>query len=213
MYTLLDVKSFFHRDASEVAKDLLGKILCHNVDGYWRRARVVEAEAYYLHEKGSHASLGYTEKRRGLFMPAGTIYMYYSRGKDSFNVSCMGDGNAVLFKSGYAVEVNAPDVLERMRSDNPVISSGGVKERELSRLCSGQTLLCRSLGLKVPDWDGQNFDYNRLMLATDGYTPEKTVVAPRLGIPAGRDEHLALRYVDMKYISYTTNPSSLKQYL
>ena len=35
-------------------------------------------------------------------MPPGTIYIYYARGGDSLNVSCGGDGNAVLIKSAYA---------------------------------------------------------------------------------------------------------------
>ncbi|MDV3444008.1 DNA-3-methyladenine glycosylase, partial [Pseudomonas otitidis] len=36
--------------------------------GRWLSARIIETEAYYLAEKGSHASLGYTEKRRALFL-------------------------------------------------------------------------------------------------------------------------------------------------
>ena len=92
--------AFFERDPQVVACDLLGKALCHRVRGRWLWVCIVEAEAYYLAEKASHASLGYTEKRRALFMPPGTIYMYYARGGDSFNVSCAGAGNAVLVKAG-----------------------------------------------------------------------------------------------------------------
>ena len=93
--------SFFQRDACQVARDLLGKILCHHHAGTWLKAQIIETEAYYLHDKASHASLGYTEKRKALFMPPGTIYMYFARGRDSFNISCQGDGNAVLIKSAY----------------------------------------------------------------------------------------------------------------
>ena len=71
---------FFDRDALELARDLLGKVIRHRVDGLWLSARIIETEAYYQAEKGSHASLGYTHKRRALFMDGGVIYMYYARG-------------------------------------------------------------------------------------------------------------------------------------
>ncbi|NIP71796.1 MAG: 3-methyladenine DNA glycosylase, partial [Gammaproteobacteria bacterium] len=93
--------AFFDRDAQVVACDLLGKVLCHVSDGAPLWAVIVETEAYYRAERASHASLGYTEKRRALFMPPGTIYMYYARGGDSFNVSCAGPGNAVLVKAAW----------------------------------------------------------------------------------------------------------------
>ncbi len=53
----------------------------------WLSARIIETEAYYVAEKGSHASLGYTEKRKALFLDGGHIYMYYARGGDSLNFS------------------------------------------------------------------------------------------------------------------------------
>ena len=92
---------FFNREAATTAKALLGKFLCVRHDNVWLCARIIEAEAYFQNEKGSHASLGYTDKRKALFMSPGTIYMYYARGGDSLNVSCRGKGNAVLIKSGY----------------------------------------------------------------------------------------------------------------
>ena len=60
--------SFFDRDAQVLARALLGKIIRHRHQGHWLAVRIIETEAYYLAEKGSHASLGYTEKRRALFL-------------------------------------------------------------------------------------------------------------------------------------------------
>ena len=113
--------SFFDRPPLEVAQALLGKVLRHYHQGTWLSARVIETEAYYKREKGSHASLGYTEKRKALFMEAGTIYMYYARGNDSFNVSCHGEGNAVLFKSGhvYQDQHTPSNMLAVMQQLNP----------------------------------------------------------------------------------------------
>ncbi|WVM94031.1 DNA-3-methyladenine glycosylase [Halopseudomonas pachastrellae] len=55
-----------------------GKVIRRRLNGQWLAARIIETEAYLLEERGSHASLGYTEARRALFMAPGTIYMYYA---------------------------------------------------------------------------------------------------------------------------------------
>lgn len=197
---------FFDRDARELARDLLGKVIRHRVDGLWLSARIIETEAYYQAEKGSHASLGYTHKRRALFMDGGVIYMYYARGGDSLNFSAAGPGNAVLIKSGHPW-VNArsgPEALARMQALNPDAAG---RARPPHKLCAGQTLLCRALGLKVPDWDARRFDPEALYVEDVGERPAALIRCARLGIPAGRDEHLPYRYVDPAYAAFCTrNP-------
>ncbi len=194
-------KDFFNKDAVELAQALLGKVICHHTGSIIRRARIIETEAYYIYEKGSHASLGMSPSRKTLFMEAGTIYMYYSRGGDSLNICARGEGNAVLIKSGTAPEVNGDTVLAIMQRDNPVKNTTRLRDKE--RLCSGQTLLCKSLDLKVKDWNGKTF--NRIFYIQDtGYIPKEILNGKRLGIPMGRDEHLPLRFIDAAYIKYTT---------
>ena len=39
--------SFFDRDAQLLARELLGKIIRHKVNGLWLSARIIETEAYY----------------------------------------------------------------------------------------------------------------------------------------------------------------------
>ncbi len=196
---------FFDRDAQTVAQELLGKVVAHRVDGRWLRAGIVEAEAYYIHEKGSHASLGYTEKRKALFMPPGTLYLYYARGGDSLNVSCRGEGNAVLVKGAvpHLVGDGAAVMLAAMHRRNPLPSG---KRRADARLCSGQTLLCRALGIRVPDWDGKALPQKRLRFLDVGYVPERIVRTARLGIPPGRDPHLPYRFVDLAHAGSATRP-------
>lgn len=203
---------FFDRDAQVVAQDLLGKVLCHRLPGILLSAMIIETEAYYTAEKGSHAWLGFTEKRKALFMPAGTIYMYYARGGDSFNVSCAGEGNAVLFKSGivHVSENNAPHMIHTMQQLNPIAKSQRVRTEK--KLCSGQTLLCKSLSLKVPAWNQKTFDGKTLTLFDVHYTPERIIQTTRLGIPVGRDEHLAYRFIDHQYSHRCTkNPLTARK--
>jgi DNA-3-methyladenine glycosylase len=198
--------AFFDRDAQLLAQDLLGKVIRHRVGKLWLSARIIETEAYYLEEKGSHASLGYTPKRRALFMDGGHIYMYYARGGDSLNFSAQGPGNAVLIKSAYPWQDqhSGPTSLSQMQRNNP---SAQGHPRQPEQLCAGQTLLCRALGLKVPDWDAQPFAEQQLFVEDVGATPEQIIQCTRLGIPAGRDEHLLYRFVDADYARYCTrNP-------
>jgi len=198
--------SFFNRPALELAPDLLGKVIRHRFKGVWLSARIIETEAYMLTDKGSHASLGYTEKRQALFKDGGTIYMYYSRGADSVNFSARGEGNAVLIKSGYPYfdALSPESTLSILQANNPDRQG---QPRPIHKLCSGQTLLCKSLGLKVPDWDNQRFDAQRFYVEDCGVRPQEIIQARRLGISQGRDEHLPYRFVDADYVTCCTkNP-------
>ncbi len=211
------MSDFFDRDAVMVAKDLLGKVLRVKHKNLWLSASIIETEAYYLVDKGSHASLGYTEKRKALFMPAGTIYMYYARGADSLNISCEGEGNAVLIKSAYPYlsednqkNNNQNKQLKKMQSLNP--SKNSNVPRSLAKLCNGQTLLCKSLGLKVTDWDQAQFDRKRFFIEDIGYKPKEIIQAARLGIPKGRDEDLPYRFIDFFHAANCTrNPFCKKR--
>ena len=198
--------SFFDQPAIDLAPALLGKIIRHHVNGLWLSARIIETEAYEASEKASHSSLGRTHAWRAMFMPPGTIYMYYTRGADSLNFSAAGDGDAVLIKSGLALQDNE-ESLAYMLSLNPI----GDRQRPVHKLCSGQTLLCKSLGLTVEGWNARVPDSNRLKIEDDGYKPERLLQGPRLGIPAGRDEHLPYRFIDERYAASTTkNPFKRK---
>lgn len=57
-------EKFFHRDALEVAPELVGKIIVHRLDdGTLIRERIAETEAYRGEEdKGCHASKGRTKR-------------------------------------------------------------------------------------------------------------------------------------------------------
>ncbi|KAF1023792.1 MAG: putative 3-methyladenine DNA glycosylase [Pseudomonas sp.] len=198
--------SFFDRDAQVLARDLLGKVVRHRVGDVWLSVRIIETEAYYLAEKGSHASLGYTEKRKALFLDGGHIYMYYSRGGDSLNFSAHGPGNAVLIKSAYpwVDAVSGPASLAQMQRNNPDAQGA---PRPSERLCAGQTLLCKAMGLKVPMWDAKRFDAKALYVEDVGQTPAQIIQTTRLGITTGRDEHLMYRFVDAAYAPWCTrNP-------
>jgi DNA-3-methyladenine glycosylase len=214
-------RSFFDRDACRVARELLGKVLRHRVDGVWLSAAIIETEAYYRREQGSHASQGRTPSREAVFMRPGTIYMYYSRAGDSLNVSCRGAGDAVLIKSGRPfVDARSPEsTLAVMQRLNPrrrwrrAPPEGPTEPRPPERLCAGQTLLCRALGLTVKDWDQRDFDRERFYIEDVGSPPERIIKTRRLGIPTGRDEHLMYRFIDHAWARQCTqNPLTKRSF-
>ena len=205
--------SFFDRNARVVARELVGKIIRSKYHDHRLAARIIETEAYFKKEKGSHASLGLTKKRKALFMPPGTIYMYYARGGDSLNISSNGSGNAVLIKAAipYTDSKTSPDMLAVMQKLNPMAGSG--LKRKVEWLCSGQTLLCTSLNIKVSEWGNKNFHHELLFIEDVGITPVKLVKARRMGIPQGRDEDLLYRFVDFENANYaTSNPLSKRKW-
>lgn len=203
-------ESFFDQTALNLAYQLVGKVIrhCYQADGQtvWLAAQIIETEAYEITEKGSHASLGFTDKRAALFMQPGTLYMYYARGADTLNFSARGKGNAVLVKSGYPFfdQISPSLTLKTMQRLNPK-RNGDV--RPIGKLCCGQTLLCKSLNLKVRHLDQTRPAKDRFYVDDVGCEPKQIIQCRRLGIPQGRDEHLMHRYVDKAYARLcTSNP-------
>lgn len=204
------LNKFFDRDASLVARQLLGKVLRVKHGAIWLAAQIIETEAYYIDDKASHASLGFTQKRKALFMPPGTIYMYHSRGGDSLNVSCRGAGNAVLIKAGfpYLKAKNFAAMLAVMQQLNPAKNSD--EPRPVEKLCSGQALLCKALGLRRVEWNQKQFQRQKFYINDVGYKPKKILQTTRLGITPGRDEHLPYRFIDAEYYQWCSAGRKLR---
>ncbi len=90
--------SFVARDATEVAPELLGKLI--ELGG--RVVRVTEVEAYTADDPASHSFRGRTARNATMFGPAGRLYVYFVYGvHHCANVvtGLDGDGQAVLVRS------------------------------------------------------------------------------------------------------------------
>ncbi|MCO4771303.1 MAG: DNA-3-methyladenine glycosylase [Deltaproteobacteria bacterium] len=198
-------EQFFDRDPVPLARALVGTVLRRRLGGQWLAAKIVETEAYALDEPASHSSLGRTPSREPMFAPPGTLYLYWSRGGPSLNLSARGSGDAVLIKAAvpHVDSVSPPQALEHMRTLLPPLANG---PRATHRLCSGQSLLCRALDLHVKEWTGLRFDPARFVLEDLGDRPE-LVQARRLGISAVRSTGLPWRFVHREHVrSATKNP-------
>ena len=203
---------FFFHEPCHVAQALIGKIIRRKYKNQWLAARIIETEAYYLTDKASHSSLGYTYKRKAMFMPAGTIYMYYARGHDSLNISCGNEGDAVLIKSAFPfIDKTSPEKnIKIMQQLNP--AKNGLL-RPIEKLCAGQTLLCKSLNLKVSEWDQQQFNKNSFYIQDNNLKPDKIIQTTRLGIHQDRDAHLHYRFIEYDFAKYcTSNPLTKRMF-
>ena len=71
-------RDFYSRDTLTVAKELLGTILVHNIDGQMLTGKIVETEAYLgITDKAAHAYGGRRTKRvETMYGPPGTAYVY-----------------------------------------------------------------------------------------------------------------------------------------
>lgn len=54
--------NFFNQDPQVLTQSLLGKVLRFKSGQLLLSAQIIETEAYYLEDKASHSSLGYTEQ-------------------------------------------------------------------------------------------------------------------------------------------------------
>ena len=91
-------------------------------------------------------------------------------------------------------------------------SDSGSQDRPLEKLCNGQTLFCKSLGLKVLEWDGAQFDPSKLRLLKNEPVTE-IIQTTRLGITKGHscNENLEYRFIDAAFVSKCTkNPLTMR---
>lgn len=161
-------RSFFARDALEVAPELLNKVLVAGPCA----GRIVEVEAYRSDEPAAHSFRGPTPRTKVMFGPAGHLYVYFSYGMHhcaNVVTGADGDGQAILLR---AVQPLAG--IELMRA----------RRRGRAQLADGPGKLCQALGLDLrhtgldlcaPDAE--------VYVADDGTPPPAAPLwTPRIGI-------------------------------
>lgn len=179
---------YLNEDVTEVAKLLLGKVLCTKMNGINLSGKIVETEAYSYKEKACHAYQSKNTKRTEvLFDTGGTSYVYLCYGiHNLFNIVTNKQGVA------EAVLVRAIEPLENI--DVMFEKRGVKKEHELT---SGPGKLSQALGIDLK--------LNRAPLSGDdiwiedrGYAPGQIEASPRIGVAyAQEDALLPWRFTEM----------------
>jgi len=131
-------RAFFTRPSTQVAPDLLGRVLVRTLpDGKRLAARIVETEAYAPGDPASHSYRGRTPRSEVMFGPPGHLYVYFTYGMHfCMNVVTEPDGvgSAVLLRGAEPLE--GLDAMAERRGTTEVRS-----------LCSGPARWTQAFGI------------------------------------------------------------------
>ena len=177
-------RGFYDRPTERVARDLLGKLIVHEIAGELLAGRIVETEAYLGEsDEAAHSFAGVTERTRVIFGPPGHAYVYFSYGMHhclNLVAEPAGRAGCVLIR---ALEPVAG--MERMFERRP-------RARRPRDLCSGPGKLTQALGITLAQY-GADVTHGPLTVrhpeVTAAFHVEQT---PRIGIT--RSANLPLRF-------------------
>jgi DNA-3-methyladenine glycosylase len=182
-------KSFYTRsDVTLIARELLGKVLCTNIDGVLTSGIIVETEAYSQRERASHAYGGKRTPRTETFYNVGGIsYVYMCYGIHYlFNVitNWHHTADAVLIRAVEPLE-GIEHMLQRRGMD-----------KIAHRIAAGPGSVSMALGIDkshngIELKDGQIWIEDRGII----YKKSQIIASPRVGVDyAGEDAKLPWRY-------------------
>ena len=170
--------AFYERPTLEVARDLLGCLLCRREeDGTLTMGRIVETEAYIGEDDPAcHAAAGLTPRTRVLYGPPGRSYVYFTYGMHYlFNAVTESEGRP----AAVLVRALRPEAgLERMAARR-----GTQVVRDLAR---GPARLCEAMGIDR-SLNDVPLRGPILTIRDDGCTSKSTAAGPRIGIRHGMD--------------------------
>lgn len=154
-------RSFYDRDTTEVAKDLLGKLLVHKIGRKTCIGRIVETEAYLgSHDLAAHSAKGRTKRTEVIFGPPGHAYVYLIYGM----YYCM---NIVTEEEGHASAV-------LIRAIEPV--------NQITKNTKGPGLLCKAMDIDK-DLNGHDLLSKDFFVAEPDTDERFTIVKrPRIGV-------------------------------
>jgi DNA-3-methyladenine glycosylase len=178
----LPIKFYLREDVVEIARDLLGKVLCTTIDGIETKVLITETEAYAgISDKASHAHGDRRTKRtEPMYADGGIAYVYLCYGiHHLFNVvtNVAGTPHAVLVRAAEPL-LGTDKMLERRG-----------KQKEDKTLLGGPGSLAKALGITTGD-TGCSLTGNRIWIEdSDFRVAEGSVVAgPRVGIDYAQED-------------------------
>ncbi|MEP1033731.1 DNA-3-methyladenine glycosylase [Ekhidna sp.] len=188
-------RSFYQKpDVVQIAKDLLGKVLVTQIDGYFTAGKIVETEAYCGRgDKACHANGKRSPRTEIMYGEGGRAYVYL----------CYGIHH--LFNVVTNVEGKADAVL--IRALEPIQGIDIMKERRnftKAKLTSGPGTLSQAMGIHVK-MTGEDLCDNQIWIV--GSSPKEKVEIlsdTRIGVEYAEEDALKpWRFIiaDSKFVS------------
>ncbi|MEO5819574.1 MAG: DNA-3-methyladenine glycosylase [Vicinamibacteraceae bacterium] len=175
-------RDFFARPTLDVARELIGTRLVHDIDGVHTAGIIVETEAYIGEDDPAcHAAAGRTARTSFMYGPAGIAYVYLNYGVHFLlNAVTEADGHpaAVLIRA-----LVADEGLDVMRARRGVAASPRLDQG----LCRGPGNLTRALGVTLHENGADLCGASRLWIEEGPGAPGPLEWGPRIGISVGVD--------------------------
>jgi DNA-3-methyladenine glycosylase len=162
-------QSFYARDALEVARDLLGKLIRRDAVS----VRITEVEAYrFPDDTANHARMGMTARNAAMWGPPGRCYVYLCYGMHhmlNLSTGREGEGAAVLIRSAEPV-AGLPEIMRRRKAskEGPALLTGPGK--------IGQALALDTSWSHHPVYEPGGVEVH------DGPAVKEILAGPRVGI-------------------------------
>lgn len=195
-------RKFYSRGTETVAKELLGKLLIHEIEGERISGKIVETEAYLgVIDKAAHSYGGKrTPRVEVMYGKAGLSYVFIIYGMYyCFNVVTQKENvpEAVLIRALEPVEG-----LDRMANNRFKKSYNDLTKTQIKNLTNGPGKLCDALEINKT-LNGEDLCDNRLYIV-DSTENFNIVVDKRIGIDYAEEaKDFLLRFYiqDNKYVS------------
>ena len=190
MSKVIPVEFYTRTDTLNIARTLLGKVLCTNINGRLTSGMITETEAYLgVNDRASHAFGGrHTERTSVMFKEGGVAYIYLCYGINAlFNVVTHKEGvpHAVLIRG--VVPVDGAALMFKRRG----------LSKESRAAFSGPGKVSQSLGLTTRH-TGTSLCGNKIWIEDRGLmiNTEAIAATPRIGVDyAGEDALLPYRFL------------------
>ncbi|GAA5521957.1 DNA-3-methyladenine glycosylase [Aliifodinibius salicampi] len=182
--------SFYRQgDVLRISRELIGKVLCTNIDNSLAAGIITETEAYSgTDDRASHAYGGRrTDRTETMYQPGGVAYVYLCYGiHHLFNVvtNKKGKADAVLIRAIKPIE-GIDTMLDRRNFDTlkPALTAGPGR-------------LTQALGITI-DYDAQSLNTDIIWIENrnNRIKPDHISSGPRIGVDyAEEDAELPWRF-------------------
>lgn len=196
-------RDFYNRDSLIVAKELLGKVLVHHVNGHAITAKIVETEAYMgVDDKAAHSYGGRrTQRVEVMYGDPGFSYVFIIYGMHyCFNVVTKEKGNpqAVLIRA-----LEPLDGLDIMALNRFSKSYNDLTNTQIKNLTNGPGKLCSAM-LINKSLNGEDLCGNNLYIEETNNENFSFVSTKRVGIDyaeEAKDYPWRFYIKDNKYVS------------